>query len=223
LFELSVLGTLLHDTSSITLAGDEAQQTTSSFDGWSTSLATLGVAGAATCRLHTSYRCPRSVADLAQRLLGPLAPEEPVRAAREGAPIGFFRLPTASQAHLFLAGALRDLLDREPRASAAVIAADAEAARRFHALIAELHEARLVLNGEFSFDPGIDVTDVDNVKGLEFDYVIVPDATAAAYPVTNEARRRLHVAVTRASHQLWIVAGGPPTRLVEELAAGSPR
>jgi ATP-dependent DNA helicase UvrD/PcrA len=216
LFELFVLGKLLQETSSVTLAGDEAQQTTSSFDRWETSLRTLGTSDAATCRLHTSYRCPQSVADLARRLLGPLAPEEPVHAAREGAPIGAFRLPTESQAHLFLAGTLRDLLDREPHASAAVIAASAEAARRFHALIAELPQARLVLNGEFSFDPGIDVTDVDDVKGLEFDYVVVPDATAAAYPVTNEARRRLHVAVTRASHQLWIVAGGPPTRLVED-------
>jgi DNA helicase-2/ATP-dependent DNA helicase PcrA len=58
------------------------------------------------------------------------------------------------------------------------------------------------------------VTDVDNAKGLEFDYVVVPDATASAYPMTPEARRRLHVAVTRASHQLWIVAGGSASPLL---------
>jgi DNA helicase IV len=74
--------------------------------------------------------------------------------------------------------------------------------------VAENSEARLVLQGDFSFDPGIDVTDIDNAKGLEFDYVVVPDATAGAYPATDEARRRLHVAITRAAHQLWIVAGG---------------
>jgi DNA helicase IV len=52
------------------------------------------------------------------------------------------------------------------------------------------------------------------VKGLEFDYVIVPDASAATYPTDDESRRRLHVAVTRASHQLWIATVGSPSPLV---------
>lgn len=214
LFELCVLGKLLGEPSSVTLAGDEAQQTASSFAGWQVSLATLGVSDAATCRLPTTYRCPRPVAELARRLLGPLAPETPAQAARQGAPIGVFRMPSEGQAHLFLSGALRDLIEREPGASVGVIAADGGAARRFHALIAELPESRLVLDGEFTFEPGIDVTDVDNAKGLEFDYVVVPDATASVYPTTHEARRRLHVAVTRTSHQLWIVAGGSASPLL---------
>ncbi|MGH7819765.1 MAG: ATP-binding domain-containing protein, partial [Candidatus Binatia bacterium] len=137
-------------------------------------------------------------------------------AARAGAPIGFFRLPDEGQAHLFLAGALRDLLERESRASVGVIAATPEAARRFYGVVADQPEARLVLRGEFTFEPGIDVTDVDEAKGLEWDYVVVPDATAAAYPATDEARRRLHVAVTRTSHQLWLVAGGAPSPLLEK-------
>jgi DNA helicase IV len=80
-------------------------------------------------------------------------------------------------------------------------------------------EARLVLRGEFSFEPGLDVTVVDDAKGLEFDYVIVPDVTAEAYPQTDEARRRLHVAATRASHQLWLAAGGAPSPLLDEAGA----
>jgi DNA helicase IV len=214
LFELRVLGGLLREGGSVTLAGDEAQQTESSFAGWQASLATLGAKGVAEIRLPISYRCPRPVAELARRLLGGLAPVSPLHAARDGAPVGRFVLPSESQAHLFLVGALRDLVDREPRASVGVVASDAGAARRFHALVADLPEARLVLEGEFRFEPGIDVTDVDNAKGLEFDYVVVPDATASAYPATEEARRRLHVAVTRAAYQLWIVAGGSPSPLL---------
>jgi DNA helicase IV len=214
LFELSVLGKQLSETGSVTLAGDEAQQTASSFAGWPTSVAMLGVREAQTIRLPVSYRCPHPVAALARRLLGSLAPQDPVHAAREGAPVGIFRLPTEAQAQLFLAGALRDLVDREPRASIGVVAASPDGARRFHSVIAEMPEARLVLHGEFSFEPGIDVTDVESVKGLEFDYVVVPDGTAAAYPLADEARHRLHVAVTRAAHQLWIVAGGAPSPLL---------
>ena len=130
-------------------------------------------------------------------------------------------LPTLieAHAHLFLAEALRDLLEREPRASVALIASTPELARGFHRLVADLPEARLVLDGEFTFRPGLDVTEVGQVKGLEFDYVIVPDASAAAYPDTEDARRRLHVAVTRASHQLWVTTVGTPSPLVRSLRA----
>ncbi len=85
-------------------------------------------------------------------------------------------------------------------------------------MLDDLPEARLVLDGEFSFRPGVDLTDVESVKGLEFDYVIVPDAGATAYPDDPESRRRLHVAVTRASHQLWITCVGNPSPLVASLA-----
>jgi DNA helicase-2/ATP-dependent DNA helicase PcrA len=221
LFELDVLGKLLGTPRSVTLAGDEAQQTSSSFAGWPRSLETLGVSSAATLRLATSYRCPRPVAELARRVLGHMAPAVEARISREGAPVGWFGFPTEQQADLFLAGAVRDLVNREPHASLAVLARDADAALRFYELVREIPEARLVRNGEFTFDAGVDVTEVEDAKGLEFDYVIIPDATAAAYPTTDDARRRLHVAITRASHQLWIAAGGVFSRLLPELA-GSP-
>src|SRR5262249_38819881 len=157
LFELFVLGTILAAPRSVTLAGDEAQQTSSSFAGWDRALGTLGVHDAATCRLEVSYRCPRPIADLARKVLGALAPEGPATAARDGAPVGFFAFPDEARAHLFLAGALADLVSREPRASVAVIARDAASARRFHEIVADAAGARLVVAGAFSFEPGLDV------------------------------------------------------------------
>jgi DNA helicase-2/ATP-dependent DNA helicase PcrA len=159
------------------------------------------------------------VTDLARSILGHLAPAGDARVSREGAPIGYFEFPTEQQADLFVAGAVRDLIEQEPRASLAVLANDVETAERFYELVRELPEARLVLQGDFSFDPGIDVTDVDNAKGLEFDYVVIPDATREAYPMTDDARRRLHVAVTRTSHQLWLVSGGAPSPLLRGMAS----
>lgn len=128
-----------------------------------------------------------------------------------------FDFPTQAHAHLFLAGAVRDLLEREPQASLAVVAHAPEVARTFHRLLADLPEVRLSLDGRFSFRPGADVTDVASVKGLEFDYVVVPDASRLAYPDTEDARRKLHVAVTRAAHQLWIAAPGTPSPLLPAL------
>jgi DNA helicase II / ATP-dependent DNA helicase PcrA len=214
LFDLSALARLVRRSRGVTVAGDEAQQTHASFAGWERSLETLGAVGAARIRLPVSYRCPQPIASLARAVLGRLAPDVPVRAARDGVPVGRFTFPGEPQAHLFLAGALRELLEAEPHASAAVVCHDGATARRFHGVAGEIPASRLVLDGRFTFEPGLDVTDVDSVKGLEFDYVIVPDAVESAWPANDEGRRRLHVAVTRASWQLWLVSPGTPTRLL---------
>ncbi|MFY0574384.1 ATP-binding domain-containing protein [Cystobacter fuscus] len=208
LVELFVVGRLLGEARSCTLAGDEMQQTSTSFAGWPAVLTELGMQEAATCRLQVSYRCPAPITALARQVLGTRAPGEPPAAGREGAPVGLHHFPDEAQAYLFIGEALRDLLEREPQASVAVIASGREQARAFHRVISDMSWARLVLEGDFSFEPGVDVTDVDNVKGLEFDYVVIPDATAQAYPAHDEARRRLHIAITRASHQLWLVSAG---------------
>jgi DNA helicase IV len=220
LFDLFTLGRLLGGKRSVTVAGDEGQQTFSSYAGWPQALEALGAGPATTCRLAVGYRCPAPVAAFAQAVLGPLAPPEPPRAGRPGAPVSRFDFPAEAHAHLFLVEALRDLLEREPLASVAVIAASPATARAVHRLVADLPEARLVLDGAFGFRPGLDVTEVSAVKGLEFDYVVVPDATVAAYPEGDEARRRLHVAVTRASHQLWVLAPGRASPLLAGLATG---
>ncbi|MFT3709626.1 MAG: ATP-binding domain-containing protein [Archangium sp.] len=214
LFDFQTLEATTRQFGGVTLAGDEAQQTHSSFAGWPKSLDVMGVKGAATIRLTTSYRCPRPIADIARQILGPLAPPTPVKASREGVPVGRYQFPGEAPAHLFLAGALKDLLDAEPNASVAVITSTPETARRFFPLIESLPNTRLVQRGEFPFTPGIDVTDVDSVKGLEWDYVVIPDTNAAHWPGTDEGRRRLHVAVTRASHQLWLIAPGTWSPLI---------
>jgi DNA helicase II / ATP-dependent DNA helicase PcrA len=52
------------------------------------------------------------------------------------------------------------------------------------------------------------------VKGLEFDYVLCMDVNASNYPDTLEARHLLHIAATRAAHQLWLVVTAEPSPLL---------
>ena len=85
---------------------------------------------------------------------------------------------------------------------------------------ADVPAVRLVRDQWFSFKPGIEVVDVAQVKGLEFDYVILLDVTAANYPNTLESRHMLHIAATRAVHQLWLVATGTPSPLPAPLDVG---
>ena len=214
LFDFEAVKATTREFRGLTLAGDEAQQTHSSFAGWQRSMDVVGARDANTIRLTTSYRCPRPIAELARQVLGPLAPATPAKASRDGVPVGRFQFPGEAAAMLFLATALKDVVEAEPHASIAVIASSPETAKKFFPLVESLPNTRLVHRGEFSFAPGVDVTDVDAVKGLEWDYVVIPDASAAAWPGTDEGRRRLHVAVTRASHQLWLVSPGTPSPLI---------
>jgi DNA helicase-2/ATP-dependent DNA helicase PcrA len=79
----------------------------------------------------------------------------------------------------------------------------------------------VVFDGRFLPRGPAQITLVEEVKGLEFDFVIVPDATESHYPSqgphTAASRRALYVASTRARHQLVFAAAGPPTRLLDGL------
>jgi DNA helicase-2/ATP-dependent DNA helicase PcrA len=154
--------------------------------------------------------------EVARAILGPeLAPAEPL-SARSGAPVELHRFGDIGEAIAFLGDALRQLAAREPTASAAVIARYPEQADAYYQGLvrAEVPALRRVRAHDFSFAPGIDVTDVAQVKGLEFDYVVVVEANEGSFPDSVEARHLLHIAVTRASHQLWLVATGTPTPLL---------
>jgi len=69
---------------------------------------------------------------------------------------------------------------------------------------------------DFTFRPGIDVTDVRQVKGLEFDYVILLDVNASSYGSDDESRHLFHIAATRAAHQLWLIVTGQPSVLIPD-------
>jgi DNA helicase IV len=88
------------------------------------------------------------------------------------------------------------------------------AARRLAAALTGLVPRRLVLDGDFRPHRGVDVTTVDQVKGLEFDHVIVADAGAHAFPDEPAARRALYVAITRARKSLSFTAIGAPSPLL---------
>ncbi len=223
--ELDLLGKTLAGDGTMTVAGDPAQQidATVAFGGWDGVLDALAIRDAEPIELHTTYRSTRQIAEFAHGVLGPLAPEGAPRAVTDGAPVLFTAAGTPFGAAATVAGGLAELMRREPRACVAVIARTRDEARRMYDALSHTPRVRLVLAGEFSFRPGVDVTTVAQVKGLEFDYVVVPDAAAHVYPDEPAARRQLHVAASRAIHQLWIVAPGRASALVSvPLAAARP-
>lgn len=214
--ELSALGDALAGQS-LTVAGDEAQLTSSAVErSWDAFFACLRVQSPTVSRFTTNYRSTRAIAELGDQVLGPMAPKRQ-DSPREGAAIKRSHYTQFSVAMIEMIQELEDLLTAEPKASLAVICRREDRARLVHRALADKIAARLVTEGDFSFRPGIDVTTIDQVKGLEFDYVVVADCDASTYGEDRASRRALYVAVTRAVHQLWLVCatGGSWSPLVE--------
>jgi DNA helicase-2/ATP-dependent DNA helicase PcrA len=218
------LGVVLGTTTpqrSITLAGDVAQRLhmDNGFRSWSEVLGQLDLSHVEVEPLKLSYRSTYEIIEYAHQVLGPLAPEEMGKATRGGAPVELFRFSHSGDAVGFLAESLRDLARAESRASIAVIARYPEQADLYYRGLvnAEVPNVRRVSDQDFAFKPGIDVTDVRQVKGLEFDYVILVETNAATYPTSDEARHLMHIAATRAAHQLWLSCTGEPSKLIPEL------
>jgi DNA helicase-2/ATP-dependent DNA helicase PcrA len=208
--ELKVLGRALEDGAAISIAGDAAQQIdpTHSFASWEHVLDELGLPRVHANHLQTTYRSPEPIAAFAHAILGPLAPAQRPKAIRDGLPVARTLFPDEGQMTVFLSDTLTNLMLNEPLASIVIITKTWDYALSLYKLLEDIPKIRLVEGGEFEFRPGIDITPASEVKGLEFDYVIVPDANIGVYLDKPEDRRLLHVAATRAIHQLWVISVG---------------
>ena len=100
----------------------------------------------------------------------------------------------------------------------AVIVKTAKAAKALHrALVRELPSARLVSQGDESFEGGVQVMDAGVVKGLEFDCVLIADAEDAVYPDERFYAKLFYVLCTRPLHRLCFLHAGQRTRHLQHL------
>ncbi|OFZ26876.1 MAG: hypothetical protein A2381_19810 [Bdellovibrionales bacterium RIFOXYB1_FULL_37_110] len=209
--EMKVFGQVLDQKrGSFTVAGDLAQKVdqTSGFTTWHEALVDLNLSQDLTeiKTLEIAYRSPQKIIDLAHYVLGPLAPMRiPISKKQHG---GVLRTIGEHEAHILIMinERLEKLMEREPKASTAIICSSLDSAKRYHAGLSHLGNIRLVEDANFIFRPGVDITTLEQVKGLEFDYVIIPDLDLDNYPVSDYSRRKLHLAMTRAIYQLWILS-----------------
>lgn len=204
--ELSLLGRCVSRGGTLIVAGDAAQQidAAANFRGWDVTMRELGAAEHRKAVLEVSYRCPPEVTEFARALRAD--------GGRSSFPLARFY----DECHLaaWLVEALRDLDAEDPTAASAVICRTPQAAAQLARLANMVLPTNLALEGAFTFGPGAQVTCVPEVKGLEFDHVVVPDVSAGGYADTSEARRALYVAATRASAQLVLAAAGTPSPLL---------
>lgn len=218
--ELKVVLDTASSRQSITLAGDTAQRLhmDNGFTDWRTVLSELGLDHVKIEPLRLSYRSTAEILEFATHVLGPLEKEDSRQATRHGAPVEHFNFLESGEAVAFVSEALRNLVAAERFASVAVIARYPEQADLWYdgLVRGEVPNLRRIADQDFSFRPGVEVTDIFQVKGLEFDYVVIVEAGAASYPEDDESRHLLHIAATRAAHQLWVVSVGTPSPLLPD-------
>jgi len=219
--ELRVLFDLTGAEPSFTLAGDVAQRLLDEGDSrgefdWDGLLDGLGVAHTKVEPLKVSYRSTAEITRFAGAVLGPLAHEQVPETTRHGPPVELFGFASPGEAVAWIAEVLKQLARDEPEANVALIARFPQQADVYYAGLAraEVPNVRRVAKQDFAWEPGVDVTDVRQTKGLEFDEVLLLETTAASYPTSPQARHALYVSATRASHQLWCVASDEPSKLV---------
>ena len=212
---------------SVTLAGDMDQRIMlgRKLETWEESLSYLTLPDGskpdvtALSPLQIGYRSTDEIMKAAKKVIGEHSVNTTWHSTRQGAPVNVFRFQESGAMVAFLADTLEDLCVREPLASIAVLTRTNEAALKLYEGLqrTDLANMRIIRDQEFSFTPGIDVTDISQTKGLEFDTVIIADADASTYGPDMLSRQLLYVGLTRAAHQLWLLHCGNPSKLINDL------
>ncbi len=216
--EVRVLMDCLDQRRSMTLAGDTQQHVLqeAGFTNWEEFFGHLGVKGTSVNTLNVAYRSTRPIVEFSRRVLGELAEDDEPEVSRDGAEVELFTFQDHGECIAFLADALRTVADSEPEANVALLGRTPETADLYWQGLsrADLPRLERIRDQEFSFEPGFEVTDVVQAKGLEFDYVVLLDVSETSWPRTDAGRRLLHVGATRAAHQLWVTCVGKPSPLL---------
>lgn len=209
---------------SITICGDMAQKikgdvsfnTSDGFAGFvRTQQQRVGAKNVSSDTLEVGFRATRPIMELAWHALG----EKPsMSVPRDGEPVQIIPTKSPEETISKAKGILEDYLEKRPKALVAVVCRyKADADRVFERLKSlGLLNLRRHERDDFSFQPGIVVTNAHQVKGLEFSAVLIINPSTDQYRDDRENRMLLHVVITRASDHLWIVADQPMAYELEQ-------
>lgn len=213
--ELQTLLSSVRNRTSVTIVGDVNQKIVpeADFVGWSALAETLGVGGAEVAQLEVAHRSTGPIMTLADRLVGDVTV-----AGRPGPRPRFFREHSESAVFSRVLLLLQELGEQNPDAHVCVVCRHAEEAKEWAERLSHLLDGLLPVrhgyNNTFRFEPGVTVTNYRQVKGLEFETVLVVDPSTENYPDDDTGRRALYVTCTRARNRLDFISAQSPTPML---------
>ena len=217
-FQLEIVRHLFPGAS-LTLLGDPSQAVSPAPSALArpASLAAQYAPGAAEIvHLRHSYRSTREIALFTRSLL-PDGGQEIVPFDRRGEKPLLVQLPRREDLPARIADDVA-ALQRRGQQTIAVICRTAQEAERVHRDLAATLAARLIEKGATELGRGVSVLPGYLAKGLEFDAVILYDASAQSYASADELGL-FYTACTRAMHHLQLCAAGALSPI---LAAADP-
>lgn len=167
--------------------------------------------GVVECELMTSYRSSPEITELFTSLMDPDERLKTNSVQRPGVEPVVAAYEDRATWETVLKGAVRDAVGRGELA--AVVAADKHSLKELAKLLAG-EEVELMDGKRNLPESGVVLVDVALAKGLEFDEVVIPDATASIYRDTQVCRHRLYTAMSRATKRLTVLACGEMTGLL---------
>lgn len=162
------------------------------------------------CRLMTSYRSTPAITDLFARLLPPGDAMEVASVQREAAPPEILVCESADEWRAELSRVVESV-QSDGRLAAVIVPWKSDAKR----LAKTLPGTTVLGEGDSLPVEGTVVIPLKLAKGLEFDHVIIPDASARTFPETDLARRRLYTTISRATRHVTILSNGELTKLLD--------
>lgn len=206
--DLAVLVGTVKKPEHLTLVGDSAQAIDQSkpFVGWEELQSEWSFHEESTryFSLSVSHRSTLPIMRFADHIRG----EKQVTTGREGRRPIWFSCRNESQGVQAGLKWLSTAVEKYPNALTAVIVRRPEEARYVFSLLTPSFGplVRLGSGAAFTFEEGIVVSCVRDVKGLEFTNVLIWNPSNRSYPKTPTERNALYVAATRAEENLCLVS-----------------
>lgn len=218
--QLSTVLSTVDKIENVTLAGDTGQEITDhqSFSGWEKLREHWGMDKSSQyISLEVSYRSTLPIMRLADFVSGKQrTPGRQGRTERPGRPPLWYKCHTEDSGITEVLDWLGRVTTKYPNDITAVLCRTPEHARYAASLLTPTfgNIVRLGDNLSFSFDEGILVTDVAQVKGLEFPHVLIWNPSEDTYAADSQNRNLLYVAITRAEEHLCLVTWDKPSPLL---------
>lgn len=210
--ELSTIIGSVKNHKDLTLVGDTSQNIDEhgSFPGWEKLRKHWNFSGDMSkyVSLEVSHRSTLPI----MRLADHIQQRSLVKTGRSGRVPIWFRTRNESQGIEYILKWLSKAVELYPSMVTAVICATPEEAKFAYKMLQPTF-GQLVRLGDaysFSFEEGLLVTDVHQVKGLEFFSVLLWNPSAQSYGSHDYGRNLLYVATTRAEENLCLVTWGRP-------------
>jgi len=219
--DLACILEAVDDTNHLTLVGDTAQSLgAKNFLGWDKLREHWGAKNLISrfITLAISHRSSLPIMKLADYIQGRSA----TPTGRAGRVPIWFQSNSESSALEATINWLEQATQRYPNAVTCVACADADQAKELYGLLRPSFGSglRLGQTDSFSFEQGIVVGEISQIRGLEFVNVLIWNPTARFYPLNDQARNLLYIAVTRASDNLCLVTTGKPSPILPSAGRG---